>query len=515
MPCRSPSSFFSNKGTHFTNAFSTTSICCAARCQLLSGQYGHNVGVLTNNGPWGGIFAYINPRDQQGNRMKESDGKCINNEDRSLPLILHNYAGYKTAIIGKYLNNIENDTTGTVTIKHVPKGWTEFRVGANHRLYSGYNYVLTDWNEDEKLMRYDVYGSSPADYQTDVIRDKAIKFIDHHRQVTEAKDNQSPLFLYVATTAPHFPLMAAERHADKTAHWASKFETIVASRPNYYSMHSVLGKSSWLRESASRREVLKYFGFNQVEFQKRMGSLYAVDEMIEAVVKKIEGLGELDNTIFVLTSDNGYNLGSHKLIHKMAAYDESVRIPLWIAGPGFGKQEEVKDFVALIDLAPTFLDAAGLKVPDFMDGFSIRKISDEDDRENFGERDALLLQYNMHTTDIEDWQDNGVGNEFVNSAEGQMPLGFAEDVPPYTAVRTNTHLYVDYQLIRAETKKIEHEYELYDCVQDPFQIKNIAGVEALKPVVETLKNRLEQLFQCKGKSCHSPARTCTGESCQQ
>lgn len=197
-------------------------------------------------------------------------------------------------------------------------------IGAEHGLYGGYRYVLAEWRENNTQIDYEWRDSAESDYSTDVLREKVLRFIDTHRAKREETAGETrPLFAYVAPTAPHLPLMAAQRHQHMNPHWASLFDRYIASRPNYYNETAVRkGKSSWLNESYQRRENMRSLGWNEMEFVKRMGSLYAVDEMIESVYRRIEALDELDNTFFILTSDNGYNLGAHGLIHKMAPYDE-------------------------------------------------------------------------------------------------------------------------------------------------------------------------------------------------
>jgi len=106
------------------------------------------------------------------------------------------------------------------------------------------------------------------------------------------------------------------------------------------------------------------------EYHKRMGSLLAVDEMMGRIRSVLVSQGRWDKTIVVVTSDNGYNLGAHRLIHKMAPYEESIRIPLYIAGPGISGGE-VGKIVGLHDLAPTFLQLAGGQVPSYIDGKSL------------------------------------------------------------------------------------------------------------------------------------------------
>jgi len=550
---------FVHNGTKFSNSFTATSICCPARCQLLTGLYAHNNGVLNNHGIFGGIEGFLKPRDREGRRRKDQDGRCINNEFRTIPLFLQKYANYKTGIFGKYINGIENDRTHMVD--HIPPGWSEVVIGADHRFYAGHTYTLTNWKENESHIRYEYYGVSEEDYSTDVLKRKSLQFIERYRihhlsEENPIRDNKGqkehgsdsfsllgkpPLFLFVSPTAPHFPLAAASRHKMLGASWASSFESVVSSRPSYYNFSEVAMKSKWLQESVSRRAKIMSTNFNKIEFVKRMGSLYAVDELLKAIYDKFSQLGELDNTIFVLASDNGYNLGSHMLIHKMAPYEESTRIPLWISGPGFKRANVDDSLVLLLDLAPTFLEAAGLKPPSYMDGLSIKNDEFSD------KRDSLLFEYKQKRY-FSSYTMASTINELPSWMLSLAGEGFTEDIPPYRAIRSSTHMLVEYSQLKDGVEKkilnrtayhqksfkkernrrrhdpsgkpqtitiagtndtflpeslLLQQYELYDMRRDPFQMKNLIYDEDNLDLqlLQDLKKQLEQLYDCTGQTC--------------
>ena len=445
-------SLLADRGLTFSNAFAPTPICCPARATILTGRYGHNTNVLTNGGPHGGWGSFV----------------AGGGEERAFPVALQ-ASGYRTMLAGKYLNGYESDPT------HVPPGWDEWYAGADNLLYTGYGYTL---NENGTLVKY---GNRPQDYATDVISAKTMDFIDR----AEQRDDQ-PFFAYVAPTAPHLPLQAPPRYAQNPWTGAEAPRT-----PNYYEA-DLSDKSVWLRGSAASHDATK--DFNDQDFRNRMGSLLAVDDMVAGVVETLTTHGELDNTVLMFVSDNGYNLGSHKLIHKMAPYEESVRVPMVMAGPGIRHGVE-SAMVIQPDIAPTLLDLAGVTAPDWTDGVSLRPLFDGPAPATW--RTDFLGQY------LGGAAANGIGAELpptLNFALFVMLLG--QEIPTYTSIRTTDWLYVEWdqapigQGIGAE---------LYDLRGDPYELDNLLatreGAAANQQTVATLQARMAQLAACAGATC--------------
>lgn len=113
----------------------------------------------------------MKPYNQNGTRLKDNAGRCINNEDRFLPSMLLE-SGYETQAVGKYINQFE-----FLDKDYIPDGWSDFKVGANHKLYSGLNYDLLEWNKGDPEAKIVHYGLNDEDYSTDVIRDIAVEFV--------------------------------------------------------------------------------------------------------------------------------------------------------------------------------------------------------------------------------------------------------------------------------------------------------------------------------------------------
>ncbi len=308
-------------GTWFENFFFTTPTCCPSRTSLLTGLYAHNHGVLFNWGENGGWEAF----DANGNQQ------------RTIALRLQE-AGYRTGLIGKYLNGYH----GT----DVPAGWDVFKPIKNQ------NYELTQ--------------GSKQGYVTDVLGKKAVDFV-------KSTPASRPLFLYFAPNAPHNPAIPAPRHEESLAGRA------VERDPSFDEV-DVSDKPRWARGFGSlTAEQLPLL--DDLE-RRRMATLRAVDEAVAAVWSALEEEGRAGNTVVLVMSDNGYLMGQHRMVEKQAPYDSAVRVPMLVYGPGFTKGADTR-LVANIDVAPTIADIVGLDLPN-VDGRSLLQGWD---------REAVLIEW--------------------------------------------------------------------------------------------------------------------------
>jgi N-acetylglucosamine-6-sulfatase len=372
-----------NTGVDFANAFATTPVCCPSRAAFLSGKHGHNTNVLTNGGPRGGRWQFID------------------DEPESLPALMY-FHGYRTAIFGKYMNGFHKHGR---RVPDLPYGWTDGSLFANANLkpYKGYNYHLARWRggrpvdattwqaDDVRLVRY---GDKDQDYSTDVVFDQVFEFIEQAVRDTPGQ----PFFTMIQPTCPHFPLPPAPRHrAIATEKWG--FDTFPKDRPNYFRSDEGDGapddkplhlQHTWKKRMRMKDRGGKFLkwtgaelpldvkkakvGWNELDWYNRMGSMYACDEGIAEMVRRLQALGVWENTFVIVTSDNGYNFGAHALGLKMAPYDEAARIPFWVfGGEQLGLSGGIIEEAPIlnIDLAPTVLEAAGAEVPQDMDGRSL------------------------------------------------------------------------------------------------------------------------------------------------
>ena len=180
------------------------------------------------------------------------------------------------------------------------------------------------------------------------------------------------------------------------------------------------------------------------EYQRRLESLLAVDEMIAGLVETLAATGSLDNTYIMFTSDNGYHLGEHRIPpRKGTPYDEATRVPLFVRGPGVPASGRVSQLAANIDLAPTFAEIAGIDPPDFVDGRSMIPLLRGDPVRDW--REVLL---------IEDFGGDLAEGRFEGDDVGPPGHG----IPPFWSLRAEHLLYVEY---------LSGEQELYDLRDDP------------------------------------------------
>jgi N-acetylglucosamine-6-sulfatase len=393
----------------FRNAYVNTPLCCPSRATILSGQYSHHTRVETNS------------------------AAVKFDERHTVATWLHD-AGYRTALIGKYLNPYPFNRGN-----YVPPGWdhwvAKFRGSTLH-----YGYTLIENGTPV------TYGSDPEDYQMDVMAAKAVDFI-------ETTPATQPFFLYFAPQSPHGPLVAAPRHRDA-------FRGIADLRTPAVNETDVSDKPAWIRALPLRSE--SQMDRLDDDRRKQMELLLAVDEGVEAVLDALEAEGFLEETIVVFMTDNGFAFGEHRWSGKRCAYAACTRSPLFVRVPGAEPHTE-KRLVSNVDLASTFTSYAGT-IPDIpQDGRSLVPLLTGPAPSSW--RKAVL----MH------WQDEG---------------GAGPDPAPFWAIRTLDFLYVE--LIETGEKEL---YDLTGVIgaADPYELDNRAGQAAYARVQAQLAARLAAL----------------------
>ena len=407
-------------GLTFTQAFVSDSVCTPSRASILTGQYGHNHGALDNSPPLGGFKKF------------RERGK----EAATLPLWLR-AAGYRTALIGKYLNGYPAGNP-----RYVPPGW-DYWFG----IFYPEPYLDFGANNNGRI---EAPGQEPEEYQTDVLAARVVAFVS-----TTPPGEHRPFFLYLAPHAPHQPARPASRHE-------SAFAGLRAPRPPSFDEEDVSAKPGWVRAQPRLSPEL----VEQIDdlYRRRLRTLLAVDELVDRLMQALAAHGELESTYVFFTSDNGFQLGAHRLDHgKGDAYEESIRVPLVVRGPGV--PAGVRDQPVLnIDYAPTLLELAGSATPDGVDGRSF----------------AALLH--GRTPPDRKWRSDFLVEHWTADEGG---------IPPYAALRSAAYLYVEYP---------EGERELYDLRRDPFEMRN-ASATADPALLDRLSRRLSALKSCAGPSC--------------
>jgi N-acetylglucosamine-6-sulfatase len=414
------------QGTTFENSVVNYSLCCPSRATFLTGQYAHNHDVWSNLAPNGGF-----------DRFEALHG------DNNLAVWLR-AAGYYTGLIGKYLNGYANDPP-------VPPGWSEWHAAAPdpQRVY---NYTL---NNNGRLVQQ---GQAYSDFKQDVLTRKAVDFVS--RRAPRAQ----PFFLWLTYTAPHiglpepnpnppFDCAEAPKPAPRHAH-ALDLEPL--PKPPNFNETDLSDKPAPIRRlpRLSASDIADI----QRKYRCQLESLLSVDEGVKKVVEALAASAELDGTLIIYTSDNGYFNGEHRIPEgKQRVYEESIRVPLLMRGPGIPQEGSVSDPVINADLAPTIVDVANATPGVVMDGESLIPVA-----QNPGiERGRQLLVEEL----------------------------------AFKAIRTERYVYAEYR---------NGERELYDLQKDPFELQSLHNDQAYAGTRAVLADRLHQLQGCSGDSCRLP-----------
>jgi N-acetylglucosamine-6-sulfatase len=414
------------RSVYFRNAFVTTSLCSPSRASILTGMYAHAHGVVDNDIP-------------------------LRNELPTFPKELQK-AGYKTALIGKW---------------HMG--------GLNADPKPGFDFWLSFEGQGKYIdPEFNINGSVKQEkgYTPDILTTYALNFIE------EQTRTKKPYCLYLSHKSIHEPFTPAEKHQES-------YRDLVIPRPESFENNAKnnQGKPEWVvrqRKSwhGAERESLK--DFDQF-FREYSECMLGVDESIGRITGKLEELGELENTVIIYFSDNGYLIGEHGLIDKRVMYEESIRVPCFIYYPQLGIPAGKRDeFVLNIDLGPTILDIAGVPAPTTMHGKSL----------------LPLLK-----GEAGDWRSDFIYEYYIDPNAVQTPTIFG--------LRNKQYSYIT-------THGVWDNYELYDIQADPKQSNNLLGqiknghnygtfllqVRRQNPelfgVIQPLDNRINEILKTTG-----------------
>lgn len=420
-----------DEGIRFDNAFCTNSICAPSRAAILTGKYNHMNGVKT-------LGDEFDSRQQTVQRlMKEG--------------------GYQTALIGKWhLGN------GGI---HDPADFDYWNVFPNQGEY--YDPIMREMGADEPKVF--------EGYATDVITDMSLDWMDN-------RDKDKPFMLMLHHKAPHRPWIPNKKHMHL-------YEDIDIPEPETfnddYSNRSEAAKEAEMRidrdltpndlkmeppEGLTDAELKSWKYQRYIKDYLRV--VVSVDENVGRVLDYLDENDLTEDTIVVYTSDQGFFLGDHGWYDKRFMYEESLRMPFIVRYPRAIKPGSVtKDFAVNVDFPETFLDYAGLEIPEDMQGRSLRPV--------------------LEGNTPDDWQTSMYYRYWEH-------LSIEHRVGAHYGVRTH-----DYKLIYyygealgsadAMDEPRTPEWELFDLNKDPNELNNVYHDPAYAEKVEELKKELYRL----------------------
>ena len=407
-----------SEGVNVKNFFVTQSICSPSRASFLTGTYPHIHGVNQNN-------KYVDP-----------------DWETYAPYSVHlQKNGYETAHIGKIHMAHKRGK------KHIRPGfdyWFSF-IGQGQYFNPSVNDNGIETQEEG--------------YITDILTKKTIDWLVNKR------DSNKPFSLNLWHKAVHEKHLPAPRHKD-----LFKNEKL-PEPPHDTHKETFKGKPEWQRRKTfgfrwKEGDIIpdelneKRWPINKFKNMQLLRSLIAVDESLGKVIETLEKIGELENTVIIYSSDNGYFMGEHTFKDKRLAYENSIRVPMIIRYPRLIKENtEINEQCLNIDLAPTILDFAGIDKPGYMQGESMLDL--------------------MIGKNVKKWRKSILFEYYVDDA---WPYAG----PDQLAVRTNQFKLVD--------NFLENDIdELYDLINDPGEMNNLINDEEYETIELELRNESKRL----------------------
>jgi arylsulfatase A-like enzyme len=455
------------EGIIFDNAFCTNSICTPSRASIMTGQYGQVNGVKD----LGGIL----PVDRQ----------YLAHEMKKL--------GYNTAIVGKWHLK---DAPDAFDYYNVLPGQGDYH---NPTLYSKENTGEKKNIRFEKGLTREVNATTYQGHSSDVITDKSLEWLD------EKRDKSKPFFLMHHFKAPHDFFEHAKRYNDYLADteipepaslWDNTGNGSIATRGYNDSMMDTIGSS------VGHRNIIRNMGMHMnidpkipdpeykklayQEYLKRyLRCVKGVDDNVKRLFDYLEKEELMDNTIIIYTGDQGFMLGEHDYIDKRWMYEESMRMPFLVRYPktieaGMRSNAIINN----TDFAPTIIDLAGGKTPEYMQGSSFKEVL-ETGKEPKDWQQETYYRYWMHMAH----KHSNPAHFGIRTKDYKLIFFYGRD---YKKRNNKAQKWANHpsSLSFVETPVA---WEFYDLKKDPKEMDNKYGNEAYTDIIKDLKVRLAAL----------------------
>ena len=389
-------------GTTFSNSFVPTGLSGPSRAALLTGQYAHTNGVIENSAPLGG---------------------AVNLDATSTFATWLHAAGYRTAMFGK--NETSPDDLESSHPDLPPPGWDEFSTLGG----------FVHYKDGVRI---------PVPYRLDYDSMEAwTKLSESFVQENGARD--SPFLLYLAPIISHQPYAPQPEYA-------GTMEDVAAWRPPSYNV-----PPPYLSGISAKPNIANW----DIQRQRHLECLQSIDESVGRIYDALVQTGDLDNTIFVFTADNGLMWGEHaQFSNKDNFFEESIRVPLVIRDGRLPLAQNVSPVALNIDLAPTFAQLAGV-TPPAVDGLDLSGIVHGGSEPS---RSAFVIEHQ--------WSQ---GYDFTEFGYGRGGVG----------LRTEQWKYVEYE---------SGLRELFHLTSDPYELENLAEDSHYMTIRQSLARQLDEML---------------------
>jgi arylsulfatase A-like enzyme len=394
-------------GTNFNHAVTNQPVCAPSRSVTITGRYATETGVWRN-----------------GLGLRED-----------LPTIATELgkAGYTANYIGKWHmapgSAAEGGGRGPVKLEH-RGGFVDLWEASNALEFSTHPYEGTIWDRDGNEITF------KDQYRVDFLTDRAEKFL--------RQKHEKPFLLVISQLEPHQQNDMGQPIAPKGA--AARFIN-----------------------SAVPGDLRALPGTWQAQLPDYYGCIESIDASVGRLRKVLEEEHLADDTIFVFMSDHGCHFMTRNQEYKRSTHNSSLRVPLLIEGPGFESARQIQEIIGLVHIAPTLLDAAGVPVPDSMQGKSF-----------------LPLVHSAQAREA--WQNK----ELIQISESMTGR----------AIRTKdwTYCVADPTGVTGTPASTNyHEYQMYDQRNDPYELVNLAGRKEFRETAEKLRQELKGLIVASGE----------------